>query len=88
MDSYSALLPYMGVRGDVTFQNDAEDKSKVFRCPSDRWLDSGGGQGRTAIESSTTSSNRPDGPYFPISYGVNVDIAAISDSRQAKDDSA
>ena len=39
MDVYSALLPYMGVRGDATFQTAPNDKSKVFRCPSDAWLD-------------------------------------------------
>ena len=77
MDNYSSLLPYMGVRGDVTFQTAPEDKSKVFRCPSDRWLDIGAaGQNGYRIFNNVTAL--PGGPYFPISYGINVDIAAVS----------
>ncbi|MCS7033597.1 MAG: prepilin-type N-terminal cleavage/methylation domain-containing protein, partial [Phycisphaerae bacterium] len=46
MDVYSALLPYMGVkRGpggrEPTFQTEPESRIRVFRCPSDQWLDFG-----------------------------------------------
>jgi prepilin-type N-terminal cleavage/methylation domain-containing protein/prepilin-type processing-associated H-X9-DG protein len=79
MDPYSALLRYLGARGDVTFQTEAEGKSKVFRCPSDPWLDQPG-EGRSGYRIFNNVTNLPEGPYFPISYGVNADILAVSDA--------
>ncbi|CAN5709666.1 hypothetical protein BH09PLA1_BH09PLA1_20500 [soil metagenome] len=80
LDVYSALLPYMGVRGDATFQTAPNDKSKVFRCPSDRWLDSGG-EGDSGYRIFNNVTALPNGKsYFPISYGVNADLSAISDA--------
>jgi prepilin-type processing-associated H-X9-DG protein len=80
-DVYSALLRYLGQRGDPTFQTDADNRSKVFRCPSDQWLDQGAeGQNGYRIFNNVTSL--PGGPYFPISYGANVDILAVSDAAR------
>src|SRR6478672_7229233 len=44
MDVYSAILPYLGAKAGATFQTEANDKSRVFRCPSDQWIE-GGGEG-------------------------------------------
>jgi prepilin-type processing-associated H-X9-DG protein len=79
MDCYSALLPYMGAKNGVTFQTDTEGKSKVFRCPSDRWLDVGlPGQNGYNIFNNITAVN--GSKYFPVSYGVNADILCVSDA--------
>jgi len=79
MDVYSALLRYLGARGDVFFQTESEGRSKVFRCPSDNWLEMGSaGQNGYKIFNNVTPL--PGGPYFPISYGANVDVLAVSDS--------
>jgi prepilin-type processing-associated H-X9-DG protein len=79
-DVYTALLRYLGARGgDPTFQTDAENKSKVFRCPSDNWLDVGP-EGQNGYKIFNNVVNLPNGPYFPISYGANVDILAVSDA--------
>lgn len=78
-DWATALLPYMGAVKGATFQTSPEGQSRVFRCPSDVWQDQGGpGQSGYRIFNNVTSL--PGGPYFPISYGINVDIAAVSDS--------
>jgi prepilin-type N-terminal cleavage/methylation domain-containing protein/prepilin-type processing-associated H-X9-DG protein len=79
-DVYSALLRYLGARGDPTFQTESEGRSKVFRCPSDQWLDAGQvGDNGYRIFNNVVSL--PGGkPYFPISYGVNADILAVSDA--------
>jgi prepilin-type processing-associated H-X9-DG protein len=78
-DVYSALLPYLGARAGSTFQTEAEGKSKVFRCPSDRWLDFGN-EGQNGYRIFNNVVNLPGGAYFPISYGINADIASITDS--------
>jgi len=79
MDVYSALLPYLGARAGSTFQAEADSKTKVFRCPADNWLDAGTeGQNGYRIFNNVTSL--PGGPFFPISYGVNVDVTAVSDA--------
>jgi prepilin-type N-terminal cleavage/methylation domain-containing protein/prepilin-type processing-associated H-X9-DG protein len=77
-DVYSALLRYLGARGDVTFQTEAEGRTKVFRCPSDPWLDVGR-EGQNGYRIFNNVVNLPGGPYFPISYGVNADILSVSD---------
>ncbi|MDB5296510.1 MAG: hypothetical protein JWO31_2493 [Phycisphaerales bacterium] len=78
-DVYSALLPYLGAPGGATFQAEAEGKSRVFRCPSDGWLDAGGG-GQDGFRIFNNVTSLAGGPYFPISYGVNADITAVSDA--------
>jgi prepilin-type N-terminal cleavage/methylation domain-containing protein/prepilin-type processing-associated H-X9-DG protein len=78
-DVYSALLPYMGAKAGSTFQTEAEGRSKVFRCPSDRWLDFGL-EGQNGYRIFNNVVNLPNGPYFPVSYGINADIASVSDS--------
>ncbi|MGN6624984.1 MAG: type II secretion system protein [Tepidisphaeraceae bacterium] len=72
MDFFSALLPYMGDRSGNSFM-DSTKRSAVFMCPSDRSLnfDPPGYQ---------IFNNVVGGPYFPISYGVNVDITAFTDN--------
>lgn len=80
LDVYSALLPYMGARNGVTFQTDPDNKSRVFRCPSDHWLDfSVPGQNGYNIGNNVTAVSG-SGRYFPISYGCNADILCVSDS--------
>jgi prepilin-type processing-associated H-X9-DG protein len=78
-DVYSALLPYMGAKAGSTFQSEAEGRSKVFRCPSDRWLDNGA-EGQNGYRIFNNVVNLPGGPYFPVSYGINADISSVSDS--------
>jgi prepilin-type processing-associated H-X9-DG protein/prepilin-type N-terminal cleavage/methylation domain-containing protein len=72
MDVYSALLPYLGGKSGTLFTDDRDGKSAVFRCPSDRALDLTPGGYR--IYNNVIDS----GGFYPISYGVNVDILAIT----------
>lgn len=82
LDWASSLLPYLGVR-NVEWFPEAKEKSKVFLCPSDPAQDIGGSYG-------VSSGGNPAGPGlviynnmvpydagWPISYGVNADIAAV-----------
>ena len=80
MDVYSALLPYMGARNGVTFQTDTEGKSKVFQCPSDRWLSVGSAEGYNGYNIFNNINPVNGSKYFPISYGCNADILCVSDS--------
>src|SRR5439155_8012810 len=80
MDVYSALLPYMGARNGVTFQTDTEGKSRVFRCPSDRWLDVAAAEGQNGYNIFNNITAINGSKYFPISYGCNADILCVSDS--------
>ena len=83
-DSYSSLLPYLGSRAsNATFITAPNAQSKIFICPSDNWQN-GTLQAGYGIISNTTP---PPGDlingyygYFPISYGVNADIATITDN--------
>ncbi len=79
LDWASSLLPYLGVRG-VEYFGYAGDKSKVFICPSDRWQDAGGKDGDLNGPGYCLFNNmtQPFGKY-PISYGINIDIAGQSD---------
>ena len=81
MDVYSALLPYLGAKSGATFQNEAEGKSKVFRCPADKWLDIGNREGENGYRIYNNVTNLPGGPYFPISYGSNADVLSISNQN-------
>ena len=80
MDIYSALLPYMGARNGVTFQTDTEGKSKVFQCPSDRWLSVASTEGYNGYNIFNNITAVNGSKYFPISYGCNADILCVSDS--------
>lgn len=75
MDWASALLPYLGdTSGQTFFEN--KNKSQVFLCPSDKWqLSSEPGY--------RMWNNVPDfDAFYPISYGINADIASVSDRNR------
>jgi prepilin-type N-terminal cleavage/methylation domain-containing protein/prepilin-type processing-associated H-X9-DG protein len=85
LDWCSSLLPYLGVKNVEWFPN-AGEKSKVFLCPSDPAQTYSGNYGQS-------SGGGPAGPGlviynnmvpydagWPVSYGVNADIAALVDN--------
>src|SRR4029079_17881920 len=53
---------------------------RVFQCPADTWVQQGGGEGMSGYRIFNNVTNLPGGPYFPISYGCNADILAVSDA--------
>jgi prepilin-type processing-associated H-X9-DG protein/prepilin-type N-terminal cleavage/methylation domain-containing protein len=71
-DWASSLIPYLGGQESDDFINAASDKTKVFRCPADKWLDDSS-PGYALI-------NNVLGGYAPISYGINADIASLYDA--------
>ena len=79
LDSYSSLLPYLGGKPGVPFFNNPQGQSKVFTCPSDIWQD---GTPTAGYSIGTNTVPPIDGSdpigYFPVSYGVNADIATVS----------
>ena len=77
LDSYSSLLPYLGGKSGVAFFNNPDGQSKVFVCPSDIWQDGSPTAGYAIVSNTVSPPNDPIG-YFPISYGVNADIATVS----------
>ena len=84
-DSYSSLVPYLGAKfGDSnSFINLPNGQSQVFVCPSDRWQDGTPTAGYGIISNVTSlPANTVPGlsySYFPVSYGVNADIATCID---------
>ncbi len=87
-DWASALVPYLGGQENQTFMNFGVNGSgeKVFLCPSDPTLNDPypGYQLFNNVEVTNNSQPTPSGypsPYFqgyyPISYGVNADIAGL-----------
>jgi prepilin-type processing-associated H-X9-DG protein/prepilin-type N-terminal cleavage/methylation domain-containing protein len=74
-DWASALLPYMGDRSLTDFQKAPTDKTKVFQCPSDPWMNDPQPGYRLFNDVSNTVSN-----FQPISYGYNADIGCLTDS--------
>jgi prepilin-type N-terminal cleavage/methylation domain-containing protein/prepilin-type processing-associated H-X9-DG protein len=74
-DWASALLPYMGDRSLTDFQKAPPDKSKVYRCPSDPWMDNAQ-PGYMLVNDVTNSVS----PYQAISYGYNADISCLVDA--------
>ncbi len=77
-DWASSLLPYMGGGADDTFLTAPEQKSKVFRCPSDSALNIGeatnfGTGPGYILWNNVTYYNG----YYPISYGINADITCV-----------
>ena len=81
-DSYSSLLPYLGTRfsESMSFMNVPAGQSKAFVCPSDRWQDGTPTAGYAIVSNVIAPANDPQG-YFPISYGVNADIATVVDEK-------
>jgi prepilin-type processing-associated H-X9-DG protein len=77
VDWASALLPYMGTRGVETFM-DAKQKSKVFICPSDQWMNLPGTEGAVDGPGYVVFNNvvNWNGKY-PINYGINADIFSL-----------
>jgi prepilin-type N-terminal cleavage/methylation domain-containing protein/prepilin-type processing-associated H-X9-DG protein len=79
-DSYSSLIPYLGGRFSdaMSFMNASYKQSQVFVCPSDRWQDGSVTAGYAIVSNVISPPNDTPG-YFPISYGVNADIATVTD---------
>jgi prepilin-type processing-associated H-X9-DG protein len=74
-DWASSLLPYMGDRTQTDFQKAPTDKTKVFLCPSDPWLNDPQPGYRIYNDVSNGVS-----PYQAVSYGYNADIACLVDA--------
>lgn len=77
LDWASHLLPYMGAKGQVVDFNSAPgEQSRVFVCPSDpvtaEW-NSPSSPGFTLFNNVVTATQR-------ISYGINIDIVANTDT--------
>lgn len=68
-DWASALLPYLGKGSDVNFQDAPDDLAKIFWCPNDPWLEEGG-----------LRMNNITHEWIKVSYGINADISAVSNS--------
>lgn len=66
-DWASQLLPYLGKRESVNFQDSPEEVAKIFWCPSD-----------TRIEEGGYRMNNYTHPWIKVSYGINADITAVS----------
>ena len=80
MDSYSSLVAYMGRKfgDDNAFMNLPAGQSRVFQCPSDVWQDGSATAGYKIVNNVVPPADDPAG-YFPVSYGVNADIACLTD---------
>jgi prepilin-type processing-associated H-X9-DG protein len=85
LDAFSALIPYLGGKGNPglgsatpTFMSVPDQQSKVFRCPSDTWQN----DPTPGYRIYNNVINNPNGsPYYPISYGVNADICVVTDQQ-------
>jgi prepilin-type N-terminal cleavage/methylation domain-containing protein/prepilin-type processing-associated H-X9-DG protein len=73
-DWASALLPYMGDRTLTDFQQAPTNKTKVYLCPSDPYLNDAF-PGYRLFNDVTNSVSK----YQAVSYGYNADIACLSD---------
>src|SRR5580692_6128012 len=71
-DWASALLPYFGDRSLTDFQSAPTDKTKVFQCPSDPWMNNI--QPGYRLYNDVTNSTSP---YQAVSYGYNADIGCL-----------
>jgi prepilin-type processing-associated H-X9-DG protein len=74
-DWASALLPYMGDRSQTDFQKASPDKSRVFRCPADPWMDNQ--QPGYRLFNDVTNGVSP---FQAVSYGYNADMACLLDA--------
>jgi prepilin-type processing-associated H-X9-DG protein/prepilin-type N-terminal cleavage/methylation domain-containing protein len=72
-DWASALIPYLGGQHSDTFLTAPTKMRAIFHCPSDRWINDPDPGYRIF-------NNVVGGPYFPLSYGINADIAACVDA--------
>lgn len=81
-DWASALLPYMGGQFNDTFVSAPAKQRKIFICPSDNYQGLDPVPGDPSSGSGYMLWNNVANPltYFPISYGVNADIACVTDS--------
>ena len=75
-DWCTMLIPYLGSKGGVnnTFIGSASDQSAVFKCPSDTWQ-TDPNPGYRIYSNVPNGSNQS---YFPVSYGINADIAMVN----------
>jgi prepilin-type processing-associated H-X9-DG protein/prepilin-type N-terminal cleavage/methylation domain-containing protein len=69
-DWASALLPYLGKKSNVNFQDAPDDVAKVFWCPSDQ----------DVIDEGGYRMNNITHVRIKVSYGINADIGAVSNS--------
>jgi prepilin-type N-terminal cleavage/methylation domain-containing protein/prepilin-type processing-associated H-X9-DG protein len=73
-DWASSLIPYLGGKEKDNFVT-ANEQRKIFQCPADENLDRGPDDSGYRIFNNVTK------PYQAISYGINVDIACLSDAN-------
>lgn len=78
MDWASALIPYLGRNVGQTFMDSPDRQTKVFRCPSDKWMDDTNPGYR--LFNNVVNNPQNNSPFYPVSYGVNADICAVSDN--------
>jgi prepilin-type N-terminal cleavage/methylation domain-containing protein/prepilin-type processing-associated H-X9-DG protein len=76
-DWRNMLIPYLG-SGNTTInsQQIPADQSPVFRCPADQWMNDPNPGYR--VYSNVNSSQ-----YYPVSYGINADIAMVNNNSQS-----
>ena len=74
-DWASALLPYMGDRSVTDFQKAPTNKTNVFRCPSDPWMDDPLPGYRLYNDVTNGVS-----PFQAVSYGYDADISCLTDT--------
>lgn len=83
LDWASSLVPYLGQGATGAFlnTNTAQYQTKVFQCPSDVWL-TDAYPGYAECNNVNDSAPYPPGEvnfdYQPISYGINADIAMVT----------
>ena len=84
-DWASSLIPYLGQKFSDTnnFLQAGGAQSKVFACPSDPAQDGTASAGYS-LGTNYFNFNMPANPlgYVPISYGVNADIACLTDANR------
>lgn len=93
-DCFSALGRYLGGTGNDTFwtasksQLAADQWLKVFRCPSDPSMDlpnpgymiiTNVGKGTSLVTTDPQINLSDTKGYYPVSYGINADIACVND---------
>jgi prepilin-type N-terminal cleavage/methylation domain-containing protein/prepilin-type processing-associated H-X9-DG protein len=84
-DWCSSLIPYLGGKAtlpsgaavtlDNTFLSNPTKQTKMFQCPSDQWLDAGAGTYDNGYKIFNNVDN--SGGYYPVSYGINADVATV-----------
>ncbi|HWB52744.1 MAG TPA: prepilin-type N-terminal cleavage/methylation domain-containing protein [Tepidisphaeraceae bacterium] len=95
LDFYSSLLPYLGSHQGSTFWKASSKQSAVFKCPADPSMDQakpgylimnnvpiGGPSGSGLMVVPISSEDLTD--YYPVSYGVNADIACVNSPEGAQ----